>query len=475
MAETLLSAFAAAVAAHGSETALIAGDGTRVSFTALDAASRALAAAWAGRGMGPGDRILIAMPIGPDLYASLAAIWRLGAVAVLPEPAMGLPGLRNAIASTRIKGLCAAGPYRVLRYILPGLWGKTLFHPGQTGGTAPPGTPGPDDLALISFTSGATGAPKAIPRSHAFLMAQRTAVAPILESDRAEVDLIAFPVFVLINLAAGRCSALPNWRMSRLDRVTPAALADWIAATKATRLLLPPALCETLAMARLPATVTTIFTGGGPVFPDLTARLKSATPGLRIISVYGSTEAEPIADLDTAAITKADLTAMQSGAGLLAGHPVCPLRIVDGEITVSGPHVNTGYLDPARDAETKIKDGDTIWHRTGDAGRLDPQGRLWLLGRHGAAVQTANGPLHPFAIETAARLWPGVTRAALVATRGAGILAVAGDAAYLGDWQTRAATFGISDVRHCDALPLDRRHRSKIDLPALRRKLGLQG
>jgi acyl-coenzyme A synthetase/AMP-(fatty) acid ligase len=70
--------------------------------------------------------------------------------------------------------------------------------------------PDAGDLALISFTSGTSGAPKAIPRSHGFLAAQHRAIAPMLDSSAAEVDLVAFPVFVLINIASGRTSVLPN-------------------------------------------------------------------------------------------------------------------------------------------------------------------------------------------------------------------------------------------------------------------------
>jgi acyl-CoA synthetase (AMP-forming)/AMP-acid ligase II len=90
-----------------------------------------------------------------------------------------------------------------LRLLLPQLWWQPLYT------TSSPEVPGEvmerrplsSDLALISFTSGTTGAPKAIPRSHAFLMAQHRAVAPLLDSTVEERDLVAFPVFVLVNLA----------------------------------------------------------------------------------------------------------------------------------------------------------------------------------------------------------------------------------------------------------------------------------
>ena len=473
---TLPEAFHAAVTAHGPRPALIEKSGL-TSFDDLKSQADGLAQIWAKRGIGRGDRVVIAMPVGRNLYAALAALWTLGAVAVLPEPAMGLKGLKTALALDNIRAFCASGPYIALKLLLPDLWRIPLLRArlvNPTGAPIPPKC-NADDLALISFTSGSTGTPKAIPRSHAFLMAQQEAVSPLLASDTDEIDLVAFPVFALINLAQGRCSALPNWRMSRLDKLQPDVLAEWIDQTNATRALLPPALCDTLARTDIPAGLHSVFTGGGPVFPDMIDAMHTRKPDLRVVTVYGSTEAEPIAEIDSAEISEEDRAAMQAGAGLLAGPPVAQaqVRIEDGEVLVAGPHVNAGYLDPTQDRTTKLNIDGTIWHRTGDAARMDAAGRLWLLGRHGAEVAGPNGPLYPFAIETAARLWAGVRRAALGVKTGAPVLVIEGDASHLAAWTAKAKDIGIAHVIHAD-IPLDQRHRSKVDYTALNRVLANQ-
>lgn len=391
--DNLPAAFADAAARHGDRAALIEPDGTAITFRALQERVLALTAAWSKRGLRDGDRVLLAMPVGANLYASLAAIWSLGGTVVLPEPAMGLAGLRSALAQVPVQAFCATGAYRLLHLILPALWGKRHLTTRTGRGPTPKPTCAATDIALISFTSGTTGAPKAIPRSHRFLMAQRAAVAPLLDSDRAEIDLVAFPVFVLLNLAAGRTSVLPDWPMRNAGRVTADALHGLIARHRCSRALLPPALCETLGEKPTPGCLHSVFTGGGPVFPDIVERLTRSGSGLSVVSVYGSTEAEPIAEVQARDVTPDDITRMQAGAGLLAGPPVpgIALRIEDGEIWVSGDHVVAGYLDPARDVETKRHIDGVTWHRTGDAGRLEPDGRLWLLGRHGAQVKTALG------------------------------------------------------------------------------------
>ncbi|MEM9320761.1 MAG: AMP-binding protein [Pseudomonadota bacterium] len=468
----LISTFRAVAEAKAGATALI-DNGRAVSFEALWAQAARFSADCRARGLRRGDRVLLAMPIGADLFAALAGAWGAGLTVVFPEPAMGFAGLRHAVAVTEPKALIATGAYRFIALLQRGLRGKPVLWPdalGKGSNTGLLGAADPTDIALISFTSGATGAPKAIPRSHAFLMAQNAAVAPVLEGDA--VDLVAFPVFTLINLAAGRCSVLPNWRLSRPDRVTPDALAALIKSSGAARALLPPALCATLAKANRPGDLHTVFTGGGPVKPSLVADLQAR--GLRVVSVYGSTEAEPIAELDWSTVTDADISQMVSGGGLLAGKPVdgLQLRLNEAEIEVAGAHVNPGYLDPAHDATTKRHEAGVIWHRTGDAGRLDETGRLWLFGRAAEVQTTESGTLYPFAIELAAEAWPGVARAALTARKGKPVLAIEGDPGALLAWRDAAAALGVAEIMHLAAIPMDRRHRSKVDYTALASTIG---
>lgn len=482
----LLELFDAAVAAHGDKIALVESDGNKVTFNELATRAEVFANQWAARGLKKGDQVLIAMPVAANLYASLAALWRLGVTAILPEPSMGLAGLRYAVAATECHGLVASGRYKWIKLLLPQLWLKSLYCPESArdsalesgiksasgnNKSAPTTETGNDHTALISFTSGSTGKPKAIARSHAFLAAQRQAIAPLLKSDLAEIDLVAFPVFVLINLAEGRTSVLPNWTLKNLEALAPEQLAQWMKTHQVSRALLPPSVCEKLAQTTSLSNLSTVFTGGGPVFLDLAEKLQNNHTELRLVAVYGSTEAEPIAHIDFSYVTAEDKQAMSSGAGLLAGYPVpeVELLIVDDEILVAGAHVNRGYLDASQNGQTKLLVDDTVYHRTGDAGRLDDLGRIWLLGRHGKAINN----LYPFAVESAVRLWPGVKNAALADVQGKVLLAVEGNARYLHEWQRNAAAqFDINDVRYVKHIPLDKRHRSKIDYTKLVNDLG---
>jgi olefin beta-lactone synthetase len=205
------------------------------------------------------------------------------------------------------------------------------------------------------------------------------------------------------------------------------------------------------------------------VFPDSLDRLRLAKADLKIVCVYGSTEAEPIAHVNADDIADVDIARMKDGQGLLVGHPVPDLkvRIVGDEIQVAGAHVNSGYLDPKHDSENKIHEGPTVWHRTGDAGYFDDSGRLWLLGRLGTQVKLSRQTVYPFSVEVAARGWQGVRRCALVETPTGACLVIEGPDSHRLTWSEQAKALGIPRVEAVSGLPMDRRHASKVDRAAV--------
>lgn len=456
------------VAEAAPERVAIIAPGETLSFGGLRDRAEGFAAQLAGAGVGPGDRVLAAMGVRPALYSAILGAWRVGATVVFPEPSLGLRGLFHAVRVAEPRGMITQGWWRALG-LLPPLWPLRAFDPGRAvEGRAPERAFGEDDRALISFTTGSTGAPKAIARSHGFLAAQAGALEPLLHSEAEERDLVGFPAFVLLNLAGGRCSVLPGQAVAG-KKADAAGLKGWAEKAGATRALLPPSACAGLLEAGLPEALHTVFTGGGPVFPDLLHGLEAA--GRRAVAVYGSTEAEPIAVLDAAEIDERDWADMAAGRGILAGKPVpaARLEIVDDEITVTGAHVNKTYLDPTQDAGTKVARAGETWHRTGDAGALDGEGRLWLLGRWKDRVEAVDGALYPFQAELQARRWPGVRAAALLG-EGIDTLFIAGEAAREAEYRAAARdALGVTRVRMVEAIPMDRRHGSKVDRAALRK------
>ena len=488
-----------------------------LTFAGLERASAQAAALLRGAGFRPGDAVLVFHPMSAELYIALLAIFRLGLVAMFLDPSAGTEHIDRSCALYPPRGLIASSRAHLLRLLSPSMraipvkfsiglpvpgamrWAKAKnlapderIHPCRS-----------DTPALLTFTSGSTGRPKAAVRTHGFLMAQHRVLEQGLGLTPGEIDLTALPIFVLINLASGITSLIPDADLRYPGCIDPAPLVKQIHAHNPTRAVASPALLECLADYCIERTLTLpglnkIFSGGAPVFPRLLGKLRSLAPQAEIIAVYGSTEAEPIAQIAHHAIDVEDVAAMVAGRGLLAGHPVpaIELRIlrdqwgipigpytrtefsatclppgVAGEIVVSGIHVLPGYLHGQGDEETKFSVDGRPWHRTGDAGYLDDRGRLWLLGRCAARIEDPRGTLYPFTVECAANHHPGVRRSAAISQEGRRILAVqledhkaSTDLAFL---RKELGWASIDEIQVHRYIPVDKRHNAKIDYPAL--------
>lgn len=375
------------------------------------------------------------------------------------------------------------------------------------------------DPALLTFSSGSTGVPKGAVRSHAFLGAQHEAMAGLLDAagrkDGApDVHMSAFAIVLLSTLVSGHTAVIP--RMGKgVDDIDGSALAAAIRALGVTVISGSPAFLGPIvaAAARAPrasglgplADVRRIISGGAPVPVELCELAGQVLdPGATFLVVYGSTEAEPISRIDAAEVRARTAAQTRAGAGLCVGRPdphvtvtllrpepgrpvvvgpggIAAMAVADGEVgevVVAGDHVNKRYFrDPAAERATKIVDErGEIWHRTGDAAYRDGEGRLWLVGRIGDIVHRGDAVYHPSAVEAAARTLPWVARAALVPDGAGGALLVVEPAA----WSRRGRPAEVS--RHLaergvtidrvvltKKLPVDPRHRAKLDYPAVRR------
>jgi acyl-CoA synthetase (AMP-forming)/AMP-acid ligase II len=493
--------------------------GRRITFAELDRAAAAAAARLSAAGLAPGMRALVFSPMSIALYTTIIGMFRLCVTAVFVDPSAGRSHLERCVSRVRPDAFVAVPRAHLLRLTsaairsvpiklaigggFPGVTNVGQGIPGVRGAieAGDAGTP-----AIITFTSGSTGEPKAAVRTHGFLVAQHRALVESLALSPGEVDLTTLPVFLLANLASGVTSVIPEADLRAPGAIRPAPVLEQIRTTRPTRTVASPAFLDRLVSHaggrgdRLDS-FRHIFTGGAPVFPAMLDALAAIAPDAAVVAVYGSTEAEPIAEIDRRAIGTADRMAMQQGAGLLAGRPVpsIKLRILAdrwgtpigpwrskdleresltagsaGEIVVSGEHVLSGYLDGRGDEETKIRIDGGVWHRTGDAGYLDQEGRVWLLGRCAAKVSDRDGVVYPFAVECAASDTAGVRRSAFVLHRDRRILVVEmiGNAAPPRDGlMTRLAWARLAEVLAVRRIPVDRRHNAKVDYPALRQML----
>ncbi len=504
----VVSLFQAQAQTRPDATALVGADGRRVTFADLDRAASRRAAQLAASGLRAGDAVLLLVPVSVALYEALAAVLRAGCMAVVLDPGAGLDHVERCcqlhppdafVGSPRAHGLrlLVRGVRRIPRRFVVGGWVPGAERWGRGEAEAPVTPRAADDPALLTFTSGTTGAPRAAVRTHGLLAAQHAALADALALAPGQHDLATLPVFVLAMLVSGVTTVLPDTDLRRPGGVDGARLARQIAREGVTRMAASPALVERLLdVPGALAGMQRVDVGGAPVFPDLHTRIAVAVP--EAVAVYGSTEAEPIAH--THAPSDADRACTESGGGLLAGTPVPHVRVqvvrarpgeamgpytpaawaaerlpagVVGEIVVAGDHVVPGYLGGEGDAETKITVGAGRWHRTGDAGALDADGRLWLAGRAAHGAQLPDGrTVYPLQVEAALREATGL-RAAFLTHAGRRTLAVvAPDTLDLAARVVGAVPWAaVERVVAVRALPVDRRHNAKVDVAALRARL----
>ncbi|MCW6038838.1 AMP-binding protein, partial [Spirulina subsalsa FACHB-351] len=310
----------------------------------------------------------------------------------------------------------------------------------------------PDSPALLTFTSGSTGQPKAALRRHGFLIHQYQILKEILNLQPGQVDLCTLPIFVLANLAAGVTSIIPEGNLKVLGKINPKPILRQMEQHQVTRLVASPAFLDRLSHYGQQQHLTlphlqTIFLGGAPVFPATLQALQKIAPQAALIGVYGSTEAEPIATLDYSTVSPKNWQKMTTGGGLLVGKPVLNLEIIPphwgeplgpftesefqhhslpphqaGEIVVSGAQVLGSYWRNYGNSTTKFRVGNQVWHRTGDVGYRDHEGQLWLLGRCVGCVEDQQGVLYPLAVAGVLAECPVVVRSFLLSRRGQRVL-----------------------------------------------------
>ena len=487
------------------------------SFRRFEAITASVAGQLHSYGLRQGDGVLLLHPVAAELYFVLVALFRLGCVAIVLDPSAGIQHIEQCCEIFPPKVFFGNWKAQLMRWSVAPLRRipKTFcagFFPGaqrlefdESAKSLREIVPvEPDAPALLTFTSGSTGRPKAALRTHGFLLAQYRALAESLQLRPGTRDLTTLPIFVLANLGSGVTSVLPDADLRSPGKIVAGPVLQQIERQKIQTTAASPAfvarlLDECERRGRTIPSIETIFMGGAPVFPGLLRRAKALCPQAEIVAVYGSTEAEPMAEISLSEIPPEDFVAMEQGKGLLAGRPVpsLSLRVVRenwgvpiapleapafqgltaktgeaGEIVVAGGHVLPGYLNGEGNAETKFTVDGIPWHRTGDLGYLDAGGRLWLLGRCTGRIQDERGTLYPFAVECAAMQTPAIRRAALAAVGNKRVLAVEAAGPISTDELLHALSWAhLDEVMQVDYVPVDKRHNAKVDYVALAEEL----
>lgn len=489
---------------HPEQAAIIDGE-KAMSFRELETEVSKTAQYFISKGIRKGDRVLIFVPMSMDLYRIVLALFRIGAVAVFLDEWVSKKRMEACCRITECKGFIGVLKAHVLR-----LFSKELrkipvvlkLHHTQPDEHPEPETTDRNDTALITFTTGSMGIPKAAKRTHGFLNEQFIALREKIDPQPGDVDMSLLPIVLLINLGAGATSVIARFKSGKPQSFKPALICEQITKHKVNRITASPVFIRLLsehllAHRKTLTTVKQVFTGGAPVFPDEAMLYHRAFGNARIEIVYGSTEAEPISAIQARELSGANDALMSKG--LPVGKPyhkadvkiiaiteepisvtseaelkLCPTGSI-GEIIVAGPHVLREYLNNEEAVKrNKIFIGEKVYHRTGDSGYLDEQGNLFLTGRCATVFQSRGTTVYPFLYEYSFQRISGISIGTVLQIEGetVAVLELKDDARKT-EVEERLKTMSLNFDRiiFLDKLPRDPRHHSKIDYERLKKML----
>ncbi|WP_063763012.1 AMP-binding protein [Streptomyces rimosus] len=468
---------AAAAERHGDRTAIVA-EGRAIGFAELERRVSSVAAGLRELLPEPGGTVAVASVLHPDFAVAYYAAMRAGQVAAVVNPLLREEGLLHVLsvsgARVALVDTVVAERLTTLRDRLPELRhvvliGDTRGACGPTletlaDGAPEPGGPAPDGVAALQFTSGTTGLPKAVPLTHRNLTVNAAQTAAAHQLDAASVTLNHLPTYHPMHLNSAVQAGATQVLFAGPDPADAVAAANRYGAThyyslpvRLARLASDPSL-ESLAL----RTVARIASGGSAL-PVWAATRLTERFGVPVFQGYGLAETSPLTHSDD------------------PGHPVhgsvgrpvpgTECRIVDvdtravlgtgeaGEVQLRGPQVMSGYLDG-----TGLEDGG--WFSTGDVGRIDQDGRLFLVDRLKDVFKCDNFLVAPSDVERALLAHPAVKEAVVVDLPDAYSSAVAGALLVL-DAGTASAAGVLADVN--PGLPYYQRVRHAAAVGAIPR------
>ena len=434
-----------------------------LSYRELDRQAGALAAAWADR-VGSGDRVAILNQNTPATVIGLLATWRLGAT-VMPmnpmlirrelvhylsdgEPAAVIVGVEQVTALhgslTDWKSspeVAVAFPSDHLRggdspdvlkrisedLVLPQGWSRlsTLLEGEQTASKRKIAG---HDVALMTYTSGTSGQPKAALNTHANVAYNAEVYRLWLHIGIDDVLFAAAPFShvtgLVAHIAAGFAAGAPIVMCHRFDAGTALDLLERRGCTTTVAAITAYiALLEhpSFDPARLPR-FRKLFSGGAPVAPTIVDRWEAAT-GVYIHNAYGLTETTSPSHLVPFG-QRAPVDELTGSLSVGVPVPGTQCRIVDmqsrailpfgggvGELMIKGPQVVSGYWRKPEESESSFENG---WLRTGDLGRSDTDGWFYVVDRAKDMIVASGFKIWPREIENVLLEHPSVSEAAVV-------------------------------------------------------------
>jgi long-chain acyl-CoA synthetase len=376
----------------------------------LNALAAGLAGTLARRGVRAGDRVALMCSNRPEFVVAVRAVWRLGAAVVLFSPAWKRGEVEHALAITGPAH--AVGDHPLLAEAMP----MTSLDEPVEPSDGPSPDPHPDADAVLVFSSGTTGLPKAVRHTHAsFAAAVRNwrATLELTPDDRIQIATPPSHILGILNIetALETGAWMRLHRRFDLDRLLHTIETDRVTVEMAVAPI-------ALAIASHPklesydlSSLRYIMWGATPVTPEI-AETVTRRSGVGWVPAYGASELPVIAcnpvrcaRLDSVGRPAPGVTLRV--VSLDTGEPAAPGEI--GEIQARSDSLMAGYL-PAEATAGAFDDG---WYRTGDVGSVDAGGWVRLTDRSKEMIKVRGFQVAPAEVETVLHGHPAVADCAV--------------------------------------------------------------
>ncbi|WP_019854550.1 class I adenylate-forming enzyme family protein [Actinopolyspora mortivallis] len=432
-----------------------------LSYRELDVHVDALAAHLSARGVGGGDRLALYLQNVPQFVIALLAGWRLGAVVVPLNPMYRDHELNTILDDAQPVALVTSeyGWHEVLARVLPAhgepvvvttseldfagdasppvLRESVRRRPEETedlgeilrdrhGQRPPRPRVHPDDIALLTYTSGTGGPPKGATNTHRNISFNAQAFTQRADGPDGGGFLALAPLFHITGLVCQLGAALAlGGRLDLLYRFEPGVVLDVVRKRRPQYMIAPSTAY--VALMNHPGVTAEDFTsfeqvysGGAPLPVGLVRRFRSEF-GIYIRNGYGLTETTATA---TSVPPHLEAPVDEATGTISVGIPTfnCLLRVVDdngadlpagsvGEIVVEGPMVVPAYWNRPEQTETTIPEGRL---HTGDVGFMDADGWFYVVDRKKDVINASGFKVWPREVEDVLYTHPAVREAAVV-------------------------------------------------------------
>jgi long-chain acyl-CoA synthetase len=423
---------------YGEKTAIVLGN-RRLSYAALDEASNKVANALIKIGVGKGDRVAMLLPNSPEFVAIYFGITKISAIAVPLDVKYKVDELASLFNDSQPRVLVTESPFlEPLVPILPRFkyiehvidlsskyGGRFLsYQEIMATGSAQKVElePEPEDIANIAYTSGPTFRPRGVMLSHQDLVMNAAISADEFRQTAEDVAILfALPLHHVVGLEAVLLTSISrSSTVVMLPGLSISGLMETIEKERVTIFTGVPFIfilmvntAEEEGIKHDLSSLRLCYAGGAPISTDIMKRFHQLY-GLAVVQFWGLTEA-------TSHLTcqPIDGTGKLGSIGkALSGWKV---KIVDdnskdllpnkpGEMIVSGPMMKRYHNNPQATAET-IRDG---WLYTGDIGKADEDGELFILGRKKEMIIAKGQNIYPSDIEEVLSTYPKIAEAAVV-------------------------------------------------------------